>query len=451
MHDHLNNVKFYKKVKENPLKDLQTNLEAFLETIFFHYHIERSTYNFLLPPVKPRTNLFYILPKLHKPDIPGRPIISSVNSVTENISEFLTKCIRPLTLKLKSHIKDTKDFLQTILYTSSKNIKYLVTIDVTSLYTNIPHNEGIDACIHYLEKYDTEVPSFTPNKTILRTLFLFVLENNYFLFKDTMYKQISGTAMGTKMAPPYADLFLGKFEEDHILKSLFASKIHFYKRFLDDIFLLWGGTLTELTQFMRYINNLHPTIKFTYSYSETEINFLDTTIYKERGKNRFKSKIYKKPTDTNSLLHFSSYHPPHTKENIIYTQALRYRLLTTNNNQLKYELNSLKKNFILRGYPNNIIDRNFKKIQNLTQRDILFKTSKQINIKPSLRVRSKNNLPFIIKYYEHLTPLNKILNKHWDIIKSDPQLKKIYPKRPFVVYKRHKNLKDILVKTRYSK
>ena len=181
-------------------------------------------------------------------------------------------------MKLSSHIKDTKDFLRTILYTSSKNTKYLVTIDVNSLYTNIPHNEGIDACLHYLQKYNTEVPSFTPNQTILRTLFHFVLENNYFLFKDNLYKQLSGTAMGTKMAPPYADLFLGKFEADHILTSPFAGKINLYKRFLDDIFILWGGTCEELTEFMIYINNLHQTIKFTYSYSEYEINYLDTTI-----------------------------------------------------------------------------------------------------------------------------------------------------------------------------
>ena len=110
---HLTNEKSYRLIEnENPLKDLQTNINSFLETIYVHQHISENTLKFLSPQMKPRTSLFYILPKIHKPKIPGRPIVSSINSVTENISEFLTKCIQPLTLNLSSHIKDTKDFLK---------------------------------------------------------------------------------------------------------------------------------------------------------------------------------------------------------------------------------------------------------------------------------------------------------------------------------------------------
>ena len=87
---HLNDKKSYEKVNEKEgnslLKDLNTNITSFLETIFNHYHINKSTYKYLMPPKNPRTNLFYILPKLHKPEIPGIPIVSSVNSVTEHIS-----------------------------------------------------------------------------------------------------------------------------------------------------------------------------------------------------------------------------------------------------------------------------------------------------------------------------------------------------------------------------
>ena len=60
----------------------------------------------------------------------------------------------------------------------------LVSIDIKSLYTNIPHTEGIEACINYIEKYRNLLPKFTPNKTILKTLFTFVLDNNYFDFEN---------------------------------------------------------------------------------------------------------------------------------------------------------------------------------------------------------------------------------------------------------------------------
>lgn len=466
--EHLNDTKSYEIIKEtNVVKDLQTNIETFLETIFLHYHINQNTYKYLTPQQNPRTSLFYILPKIHKPLIPGRPIVSSVNSVTENMSEFLTKCFQPLVYKLDSHIKDTKAFLKCILRQKNSNqTKYFVTIDVKSLYTNISHEEGIQACLHFIEKYRNELPSFTPNNTIIRTMLYFVLENNYFQFKDFLYKQLYGTSMGTKMAPPFANLFLGKFEHDFIKNKNNTQNILFYKRFLDDIFILWGGSLRSLKIFLEYINNVHPTIKFTWDYSKKKINFLDTTIYKDKKTNSFKSKLYKKSTHTNSLLHYSSYHPSHTKENIIYTQARRYRTLITDNRILKNELKSLKINLTERGFPLPIIKRNIRKITNLTQKQCLYGSRKKLkntiiakqrqplyglqkNSRNRTTQKQKQNLPFIIKYYEQLTTLQKVINKHWYIIRNDSLLNKLYPSKPFVVYKRQRNLKDILIRTRH--
>ena len=147
---HLKDKKSYEIIGENEyfnqhiLKDLRTDIISFLETTLYHHHINEQTFNYLMPPDTPRTNLFYILPKIHKPGAPGRPIVSSVNSVTEHISEFLTKCIQPLTSKLKSNITDTKSFLKSIL--SKKPPKgeiYLISLDVVSLYTNIPHEDEV--------------------------------------------------------------------------------------------------------------------------------------------------------------------------------------------------------------------------------------------------------------------------------------------------------------------
>ena len=182
--DNLNDNKMYEKIETDPLKDLKTNIEAFLETIYYHYHIDKETFDFLFPPENPRTNLFYILPKLHKEMIPGWPVVSSVNSVNEHISEFLTKCIQPLTHKLDSHINDTKHFLKSVVNKKVENTTYLVSIDVKALYTNIPHQEGIDACLYYISK---NIKNFT------------------------------------------------RF-------------INLYKRFLDDIFILWKGTIEDLNR-----------------------------------------------------------------------------------------------------------------------------------------------------------------------------------------------------------
>ena len=81
--------------------------------------------------------------------------------------------------------------------------------------------------------------------------------------------------MGTKMAPAYANIFMGQIEPKLI--ALAPTNIAMWKRFIDDIFIIWMGNESDLKKF---INRAHPTIKFTHEYSDRELTFLDTTIYK---------------------------------------------------------------------------------------------------------------------------------------------------------------------------
>ena len=122
--------------------------------------------------------------------------------------------------------------------------------------------------------------------------------------------------MGTKMAPPYTNIFMANIE--HQLTSNHISYIPLWKRFIDDIFFIWLDSLNKLKEFMNEANSLHPTIKFTFDYSQTKANFLDTTIYIDKQR-KLQTTIYRKPTDKNLILHFTSHHPLHLKRNIIYS------------------------------------------------------------------------------------------------------------------------------------
>ena len=94
---------------------------------------------------------FYILPKIHKTGNPGRPIVSSNSHPTERISQFVDYHINSLVSTLDSHIKDTTDFLNKLSNLGNlPNNAILVTLDVSLLYTNIPYNQGIDACRYFL-------------------------------------------------------------------------------------------------------------------------------------------------------------------------------------------------------------------------------------------------------------------------------------------------------------
>ena len=118
--------------------------------------IDQQAYSYLLPR-RSRPAWLYILPKIHKSkqNPPGRPIVSANSHPTENISQFVDSHLNPLVPKLSSYIKDTTHFLKKL--DDLKELppgSLLVTLDVSSLYTNIPHNEGIEACRKALNSSD---------------------------------------------------------------------------------------------------------------------------------------------------------------------------------------------------------------------------------------------------------------------------------------------------------
>ena len=104
---------------------------------------------------------------------------------------------------------------------------------------------------------------------------------------------------------------MGWFEEKFIY-SLPTNLSDFYLRFIGDIFLIWNGTKTEFDDFVKRINEPHPSIKFEYEISQIEINFLDTTVFKVD--NKLRTKVYVKPTDRQSYLHSKSENPNSAKK-----------------------------------------------------------------------------------------------------------------------------------------
>ncbi|XP_068696876.1 uncharacterized protein [Montipora foliosa] len=205
-----NDSKFYRRLNEDITVDIQKRVTVqYVNRKYTDDLIDEKTKQYLIQPdVKP--GRFYILPKVHKPGNPGRSIVSSNSHPTERISHFIDHHLQPLVHKLPSYVKDTNDFLNKLITIGKlPSNSLLVTLDVSSLYTNIPHNEGINACDYFLR---TDPHNTIPTGTIC-DLIRMILTMNNFTFNDSHYPQIHGTAMGTKMAPSFANLFLGLFEK----------------------------------------------------------------------------------------------------------------------------------------------------------------------------------------------------------------------------------------------
>ena len=129
---------------------------------------------------------------------------------------------------------------------------------------------------------------------------------------------------------------MGNFEETFIYPHIVGKSL-LYLRFIDDIFMLWKGTEEELKEFIKRINEAHPSIKFDVNYSYTEVNFLDTLV-KITSNNELVTTLYRKPTDRNTFIHRKSYHPPATKKSIPYSQALRLSRICSKDEDYQLEL-----------------------------------------------------------------------------------------------------------------
>ena len=152
---------------------------------------------------------FCFKPKIHKPNNPGRPIVSACSCLAELISSYLDRTMVPIVKSLLSYIKDTNHTLEIFRdFNFSGENKLIFTMDITSLYTVIPNNEGLQALRFFFDQCTIKEPS---SETLLRLAEL-VLTLNCFSFADNPYKQVNGVAMGTKMGPSYANLFVGYIE-----------------------------------------------------------------------------------------------------------------------------------------------------------------------------------------------------------------------------------------------
>ena len=107
-------------------------------------------------------------------------------------------------------------------------------------------------------------------------LLTLVLTLNNFQFKGEDYLQVGGTAMGTRVAPSYANVFMSQFEEKHVYTYRLKPLARY--RYIDDVFCIWQHGDIELNNFVAHLNNTHDTIKFSMETSKVEIGFLDTMV-----------------------------------------------------------------------------------------------------------------------------------------------------------------------------
>ena len=126
----------------------------------------------------------------------------------------------------------------------------------------------------------------------------------FLLLVKKALKQLRGTAIETKFAPPYSILFIAELEEETLREV--KLKPYLWWRYINDIFFIWEHGEEKLKEFIDVLNKKHPTIKLTTEWSKTQIIFLDVTASLENGK--IKTDLYVETTRIHQYLHSSSCH-----------------------------------------------------------------------------------------------------------------------------------------------
>ena len=304
-------------------------------------------------------------------------------------------------------------------------------MDVKSLYTSIPHNEGLVAIEHYLNLR----PVLDPPTHVLLRLAELVLTCNYFTFNDRYFVQKRGVAMGSCLGPSYACLFMS-YQEHLIFSSYQGILPDLYKRFIDDGVGAASLKLEDLMQFINYICNFNPAIQYTYDISELTINFLDISLRIDGDD--IATSIYTKPTDSHSYLQYGSSHPNKCKDSIPYSQLLRLRRICSSDLDFRKRSAEFCTYFHQRGYPMSVTNAALHKVSSLS-REACIKSHDQ---------RSNNDRPILaLTYHPFSTRVKNIIYKHFNILRSNRVTNSLFPAVPLTAWRRDTSLRDMVVRT----
>ena len=352
--------------------------------------LTRGLKGFCLSPPGDKTEWvmarFYILPKLHKSPVAGRPIVASTAWVTTPISFVLSVVLRTAVQAIGGSwvLRDTKQFVRRIVDNSHvSSDACLLTADAGSCYTNMDIPEAVRIAkwgCRAAAALDDSLAWLLEVADSVGAALLFVLHNNYFTnaMDDTVYHQTRGAAMGTPCAPDLANLYFvyGEapllMEEEALVRigdprrSSLRGELRFYGRYLDDVFAICIGE-AGASRLDGFLNKMHPTVNFTSEVSggpEARAVFLDVEV--RRGPpatdGSLWTVVHRKALNRFLYIPYQSYHPPGVTKGLVRGELIRFVRICS----FEADFDRLKEGFLealhARGYPLETIRKHAKTV-----------------------------------------------------------------------------------------
>ena len=350
---------------------------------------------------------FYIIWKLHKASgangLRSRPIAAAINYVTGPASHFLHCQLQGGVWKHPHVLRDSLDLIRILeeRRLESAGRAMLTSADVNALYPSIRLEQGMIAIQWFMDHHTDFNPTL---KDLCLKLAHFVLTNNYVECKElngTMYQQVVGTAMGTSFSVVYAVIFMIWLETPIVESERFRSCIQLYKRFIDDLFIIWTGSVALLCEFRKALATADNNISFDWTGYESHEQAMDPNAVEtfDHGRAIFLDldmvlnffsvsqwfgttfrvifRPYRKPGNAYSYIPFNSFHGRHIFRGWIIAEILR---LLTHSSEIEFwqqEGMFFYHHLRARGYPRRFLQAVFGEVTWARRSQILNRTTKK--------------------------------------------------------------------------
>ena len=335
-------------------RSIQRYIRTYIDPMETKEVIDKGT-AWKLKPTGSQPGRLYGMAKNHKEGCPLRPVLSAINTPEYALAKWLESCIKPF-LNDNWSVQSSERFVNELNSIKPRQSDVCVSFDIKSLYTNVPLQEVVNDVANVLyEENSDSVFKNNIKKRVFKNI-LNVCSESVFLYKEKVYKQIDGLSMGSPLAPLLANWFVAKIEKN-ILEDPSIVQPKFYRRYVDDIFAVFN-CVEDRDAFYKELNNAHNNLQFTMETVDTSSNslpFLDVEISITQSET-FSTKVYRKPTNTNVLMHHQAVAPTKWKTSIIRCFLNRAYRLSSTEELYNCEVDNIRRIFRANGYPITTID-----------------------------------------------------------------------------------------------
>ena len=288
--------------------------------------------------------------KTHKNNNPLRPIISQIPTPTYQLAKKINEIILPY-LPAKYNLKSTGDFFD-LIHSSNNYTGIIASLDVESLFTNVPIDATINIIIKYVYNHPLIKKPKIPQEILRQLLELCTKKSPFRCPKGNIYQQVEGVAMGSPLGPIFANFYMGDLEE-RIFNDPSNKPIK-YARYVDDIYLQ-ANSVDDIRALKQKFEEAS-VLKFTIELSiENKIPFLDIMV--QMNSDSFSTTVYRKPTNMGTCMNGNSDCCDRYKTSVVNNYINRAFNISTSWDDFHKEVTFIKQMLVNNDFSNTLVDK----------------------------------------------------------------------------------------------